>query len=127
MKEIIKIEGIRKPESPFNHVVKAGNFLFLTSQLSADLKTNKIITEDIRQQTKRSMDNIKLLLEASGASMDDLVKVVIYMRDVRKFGEMNAIYMEYFKEGTEPTRVTVQAPSPIEKVDIEIEATAFQG
>jgi hypothetical protein len=42
-KEIIKVDGIQKPSSPFNHVVKAGDFLFLTSQLSADLRTNKII------------------------------------------------------------------------------------
>ena len=124
-KEIIKIEGIQKPESPFNHLVKAGNFLFLTSQLSVDLKTNRIIRGTISEQTRRAMDNIKLLLEVSGAAMDDIVKAVIYMRDVSEFREMNAVYKEYFKLGEEPARVTVQASSPLEGVDIEIEATAI--
>lgn len=124
-KEIIEIEGIRKPEGPFNHVVKAGNFLFLTSQLSVDLKTNRIMRGTIGEQTRRAMDNVKLLLEASGAMMEDIVRVVIYMRDVGKFSEMNAVYKEYFKAGEEPAKVTVQAPSPIEGVDIEIEATAI--
>lgn len=124
-KEIIEIESIRKPEGPFNHVVKAGNFLFLTSQLSVDLKTNRIIRGTVGEQTGRAMDNIRLLLEASGATMEDVVKVVIYMRDVSRFSEMNAVYKEYFKVGEEPARVTIQAPSPIEGVNIEIEVTAI--
>ena len=125
MKEIIEVEGIRKPDGPFNHIIKAGNFLFLTSQLSVDLETNQIISGDINKQTRKAMDNIKLLLKVSGATMDNLVRVVIYMRDVKEFNEINKVYKEYFIEGEEPARVTVQASSPIREVDIEIEATAY--
>lgn len=123
-KEIIEIKGIRKPESPFNHVVKAGDFLFLTSQLSCDLRTGRIIGGTTGEQTRRAMDNVKFLLNASGATMNDVVKVVVYMRDLSKFGEMNSVYREYFEDGEEPARVAVQAPSPIDEVDIEIEVTA---
>jgi 2-iminobutanoate/2-iminopropanoate deaminase len=123
-KEIIKVDGIQKPSSPFNHVVKAGNFLFLTSQLSADLRTNKIIGGTMKEQTRNALNNVKFLMQASGGTMKDVVKVVIYMRDPSKFGEMDAVYREYFEEGEEPARVTVQAPSPIEKVDVEVEVTA---
>ena len=125
-KELIKIDGIAAPPSPFNHVVKAGNLIFLSSQLSADLKSNKILGGDIREQTKQALENVKLLLESAGSSMDDIVKVVIYMRDVKRdFNAMNEVYRKYFKEGEEPARVTVQALSPIGKIDIEIEATAI--
>ncbi len=123
-KEIIKVDGIQKPSSPFNHVVKAGDFLFLTSQLSADLRTNKIIGGTMKEQTRNALNNVKFLMQASGGTMKDVVKVVIYMRDPSKFGEMDAVYREYFEEGEEPARVTVQAPSPIEKVDVEVEVTA---
>jgi len=123
-KEIPTIDGVRKPDLPFSHVVKAGNFLFLTSQLSADLRTNRIIRGTIEQQTKRALDNIQFLLQASGSTMDDIVKTVIYMRDISDFKEMNAAYRKYFKEGEEPARATVQAPSPIEGIDVEIEVTA---
>ena len=123
-KEIIIIDGVPKPESPFNHVVKAGGFLFLASQLSCDLKSNRIIGGTMEEQTRRALDNIKFLLLASGATMSDVVKVVIYMRDLGKFREMNAVYKEYFVEGEEPARVTIQAPSPIEEIDIEIEVIA---
>jgi len=78
----------------------------------------------MEEQTRRALDNIKFLLLASGATMSDVVKVVIYMRDLGKFREMNAVYKEYFVEGEEPARVTIQAPSPIEAIDIEIEVIA---
>jgi 2-iminobutanoate/2-iminopropanoate deaminase len=96
-KEIIKINGIRIPDSPFNHIVKAGDFLFLASQLSCDLVTGRIIEGDVEEQTRRAMDNVKFLLQSLGATMNDIVKVVIYMRDLSKFGEMNAVYGQYFE------------------------------
>jgi len=125
-KEIVKLKGIIVPPSPFNHVVRAGNFVFLSSQLSADLKVHKILGGNIREQTKQALENIKFLLESAGSSMDDIVKIVIYMKDVKNdFNTMNDVYRKYFKKGEEPARVTVQALSPIEKIDIEIEATAI--
>ena len=124
-REIVKIKGIVPPPSPFNHVIRAGDFLFLSSQLSADLKVHKIIDGNISEQTKQALDNVKFLLETSGSSMENVIKVVIYMRDKNDFDEMNKVYREYFREGEEPARVTVQALSPIEKVDIEIEVTAI--
>ncbi|MFX1339849.1 MAG: RidA family protein [Promethearchaeota archaeon] len=124
-KEVINIEGIKTPTAPFNHVVKAGNFLFLTSQLSADLKTNKIIGGDIIEQTRRTLENIKFLLESCKATMDDIIKVVIYLRNANDFDKMNQVYREYFTKGQEPARVTMQAVSPIKNIDIEIEVIAL--
>ena len=123
-KEILLIDGVSKPDGPFNHVIKAGGFLFLTSQLSCDLKTNRIIGGTIEEQTRRALDNVKFLLEASGSEMSNVVKVVIYMRDLSKFREMNSVYREYFGVGEEPTRVTIQAASPLEEIDIEADVIA---
>jgi len=124
-KEIIKIAGIKNRPGTFHHVVKAGDFLFLSSQLSCDLKTGEIIKGDIKEQTKRAMDNIKFLLESSGSSMNDIVKIVIYMRDTKYRKEINEVYAGYFEKGTEPVKVSIQAPSPIPGINIEIEATAI--
>lgn len=124
-KEIIKISGIVAPPSPFNHVVKAGELLFLSSQLSVDLKAHKILGGNIKQQTKQALENIKFLLESSGSSMKNIVKVSIYMRDIKDFDAMNEMYRKYFEKGEEPARVTVQAASPIKGIDIEIEAVAI--
>ena len=123
-KEIIRIEGIASPDVPFNHVVKAGGFLFFSSQLSVDLKTNEILPGSVSEQTRKALENLRFLLESSDGTMEDIVKVVIYLRDTKDFAEMNGVYREFFEPGREPTRVTIQSPSPIESIDIEIEAIA---
>ena len=125
-KKVMIIPGIRKPDLPFNHVIKAGRFLFLTSQLSSDLKTGEIKSGTIIEQTQQSLDNIKLLLEGCGATMDDIVKTVIYMRDLKDFDKVNEVYCKYFIKGNEPARVAMQAISPLEDIDIEIEVVAFK-
>ncbi len=123
-KEVLDFGSLARPTGPFNHVVKASGFLFLTSQLSADLKTGEILPGGISEQTRRALENMKLLIESSGGKMEDVVKVVVYLRDVKDFDEMNEVYREYFPPGQEPARVTVQALSPIESIDVEIEAIA---
>lgn len=121
----MNIPEIKNSGLPFNHVIKAGNILYLTSQLSCDLQTGEILPGDIAVQTRNALENIKFLLERSGSSLENVLKVVIYLRNVSDFAEMNAVYREYFKGGNEPARVTVQAASPIEGIDIEIEVTAL--
>jgi 2-iminobutanoate/2-iminopropanoate deaminase len=123
-KEVMTIPGLHTPTTGFNHVVRAGDLLFLTSQLSADLKTGEILAGDITEQTRRALENVRLLLESCGVTMDDIVKVVLYLRNPNDRNAVNGIYREYFTKGQEPAKVTVQAPSPIEGIDIEIEVTA---
>jgi len=124
-KEILNIVNVKQPSSPHNHVIKAGNTLYLTSQLSCDLKTEKIIPGNIALQTKNALENIKYLLENSNSSLDNILKVVIYMRNIADFQKMNEVYSQFFTKGKEPARVTVQAISPIQGIDIEIEVVAI--
>lgn len=126
-KQVVALAGIKKPTTGFNHVVKAGNFVFLSSQLSTDLKTGEIIKGDIKKQTTRAMENIKYLLSQCGCSMDDVVKVVIYFKNPKDRAKINEVYKQYFTPGKEPAKVSVQAPSPIEGIDVEVEITAVTG
>ncbi len=123
-KEVVAIPGLHPPETAFSHVVRAGDFLFLTSQISVDLKTGKILGGDIAAQTRQALNNVKFLLDSCGATMDDVVKVILYLRNAADRQKVNEIYREYFTKGQEPAKVTVQAPSPIAGIDIEIEVTA---
>lgn len=123
-KEVLDIGGVATPPSPFSHVVKADNFIFLSSQLSVDLKTNTIIKGTVAEQTRKALENVKFLVESAGATMNDVVRTVVYMRDVKDFEEMNTVYREFFETGKEPARVTIEAKSPIEGIDIEVEAIA---
>ena len=123
-REIIRIPGVKTADLPFSHVVKAGDILYLTSQHSCDFQTGLMIPGDVATQTRKAMENIKYLLSNAGSFMEHVLMVRVYMRNASEFGEMNRVYREYFREGEEPARVTVQAPSPIEGIDIEIEVTA---
>jgi 2-iminobutanoate/2-iminopropanoate deaminase len=124
-KEIVLIPGIKPSNLPFNQVVRAGDFLFLTSQLSCDLSTGEIKTGPIERQTRQTLENIKFILNSCHATMDDIVKVTIYLRNIKDFSAVNPIYASYFTPGCEPARVTLQAASPLEGVDIEIEVIAY--
>ncbi len=123
-KEVIKLKNVQQPTTGFNHVIKAGNFIFLSSQLSVDLKTGVILKGDIKMQTRKTMENIKYLLSQCGCVMDDIVKTVIYFRNPEDRKNINEIYKQYFTKGQEPAKVSIQAPSPIEGINIEIEVIA---
>ncbi len=126
-KEVVSIRGIKRSDLPFSHVVRAGNTLYLTSQLSCDLRTGEAIPGDVATQTRNALENVKFLLQEAGSSMENVVKVVIYLRHASHFDEMNGVYKEYFEAGFEPARVTVVAASPIDGIDIELEVTAVAG
>jgi 2-iminobutanoate/2-iminopropanoate deaminase len=120
-KEIIRIPGVKTAGLPFSHVAKAGDILYLTSQLSCDLQTGLIIPGDVAAQTRKAMENIQYLLSNAGSSMEHVLRMRVYMRNVSEFREMNSVYREYFRKAEE------QAVSPIEGIDIEIEVTATTG
>jgi len=124
-KEIIAIDGIQKSDLPFNHVIKAGDTLYLTSQLSCNLHTGEILPGSIQTQTRNTMNNIRYLLENSHSSMDSIVDITVYLRHLDDFKDMNEVYKEYFTRGEEPARVVVKAESPLENVDVEIKVTAI--
>ena len=124
-KQVVSLVGVKKPVTGFNHVVNAGGFVFLSSQLSTNLKTGEIITGDVKSKKKRAMENIKYLLSQSRCTMDDIVKVVIYFRNVDDRQQINEVYKQYFTPGQEPAKVSVQASSPISGIDVEIEVTAI--
>ena len=124
-KEIVHIKNMPKSSLPFNHIVKVGNTLYLTSQLSCNLITGEILKGSIKEQTRNAMENIKYLLENANSSMDNIIDVTIYIRNLNDFQAMNDIYRKYFKSGEEPARVVVKAESPLENIDVEIKAIAL--
>ena len=124
-KEVLRFPEVAKGSLSFNHVIKVGNTLYLTSQLSCNLRTGQIIHGSIEEQTRNALENLKFLLERSNSCLENIVKATIYMRNIDDFAIMESVYRKYFIRGEEPARVTVQAMSPIEGVDIEIEAIAF--
>lgn len=127
IREVVDVGGVGSPPGPWNHVIRGAGLLFLTSQLSCDLETHEILPGALREQTRRALSNIRVLLEGVGSSLDRVLRVRVYLRRLEDFEAMNEAYREFFTEGQEPARVAVQAASPIAGIDVEIEVTALDG
>ena len=122
MSEVIKTDKAPEPKGAYVQARKAGNFIFVSGQGPLDPKTNKIIEGDIKVQTKRTLENIKAILEAAGADLSHVVKIGAFLKDLSDFSQFNEVYAEFFA-GDYPARTTVGADLPVIKV--EIDAIAF--
>lgn len=88
--------------------VTAGGFLFVSGQASVDFKTSAFVLGTIEEETKRTLENIKAIVEAAGATMQDVVKSTVHLADINDFDRFNKVYGSYF-EGIRPARTTVQS------------------
>ena len=122
--EFIITERAPKPIGPYSQAVRAGNFVFISGQIPIDPKTGEIVREDIKTQAKRALENIKAIVEAAGGSLKNIVKVNVYIKDIKLFGDFNAVYGEFFGEH-KPARVVVEVSAIPKNALIEIEAIAY--
>jgi 2-iminobutanoate/2-iminopropanoate deaminase len=123
--EIIRTPNAPTPLGPYSQGVRAGNFLFVAGQGPIDPKTAKITATSIESQTTRTLQNIQAILEASGFSLRDVVKVSIYLRNASDFQKMNDVYKTYFPDNP-PARTTVEAGFVAADMLVEIDAIAFK-
>lgn len=121
MKEIINTENAPGAIGPYSQAVKTGNLMFISGQLPIDPKTSAFAGDDIVSQTKQSLTNIKAIVEAAGSTMDDVVKVNIFLKDMNHFADMNAVYGEFFTANY-PARAAVEVARLPKDALVEIEA-----
>lgn len=108
---------------PYSQGMQAGNLVFTSGQLPLNPETGEL-EGDIRKATQQSLENVKNILESAGTSMDKIVKVVIFLRDMNDFAAMNEAYGTYFPSNP-PARSAVQVARLPKDAIIEIEAIAL--
>ena len=123
-KRVIQTEKGPKAIGPYSQAIQAGDLLFLSGQIPIDPKTGELIMGDIRKQTQQVLENIKGILESQRIGMEDVVKVTIFLKDMRNFSQVNEVYATYFPSSP-PARSTVEVAKLPRDVDIEIEAIAL--
>ena len=96
--------------------------LFISGQAPVDFQTSKFILGTIEEETRRTLENIKSILEAAGATMDNVVKCTVHLRDIKEFDRYNEVYATYFP-GIKPARTTVQSVLA-EGIKVEIDCIA---
>lgn len=125
MIERITPPGAVSPRGPYSHAVRAGNFIFVSGQGPIDPVTDKQSYGTIEHETRLVLNNVKRILEGCGASMNDVVKCNVYLRNGTDFAAMNAVYAEFFGEA-KPARTTVETKFADPKMLVEIDCIAYQ-
>jgi 2-iminobutanoate/2-iminopropanoate deaminase len=124
MQDIVNTDKAPKAIGPYSQAVKANGFIFVSGQIPIDPDTSAIVKEDIAEQTIRVIKNIKNILESAGSGLEYVVKTTVYLRDLKKFDDMNRVYGGFFTN-LFPARATVEVSNLPKGVDIEIDAIAI--
>jgi 2-iminobutanoate/2-iminopropanoate deaminase len=126
MKKIIFTEKAPAPIGPYNQAVLVGNTLYTSGQIAINPVTNELVLDNIEDETKLVMENLKAVLEAAEMTFENVVKVSIFISDMGNFANINAVYGSYFNEATAPARETVQVACLPKNVNVEISAVAIK-
>ncbi|HEV2782604.1 MAG TPA: Rid family hydrolase [Actinophytocola sp.] len=118
----MKPEGAAPPPVPLSPGIRKGNILQVAGQVPVDHATGKILEGTVAEQTRQSMRNIRAVLEAGGATFDDVVMMRVYLTDTAHAAEMNEAYKEFLTEPY-PARTTVYVGLP-PGILVEIDALA---
>ena len=115
------------PVAPYSHAVRAGDFLFVTGQLSEDPDSGEVVKGSIELQTEQVMDNLQLVLEHAGTSFEKVVMSRIFVTDFRYYETVNRIYASRFTSGRFPGRTTVGVTALAGFGDVEIDLIVYCG
>lgn len=122
-KEIISSQNAPAAIGPYSQAIKVGNFIYASGQLGVDPQTGNLVGDNVQTQTEQVFKNIKSVLEAAGASLQNVVKATVFLADMNDFVEMNKVYAEKFGDNR-PARSTVQVARLPKDGLVEIEVVA---
>lgn len=123
MKTIISTPKAPAAIGPYSQAVLVNGMLFTSGVIPIDPETNTLIEGDVTVQARQAIGNLKNLIEASGSSMDKVVKTTVFIKDMNDFGKINDIYKDFFTSDF-PARSCVEVARLPKDVLIEIEAIA---
>jgi 2-iminobutanoate/2-iminopropanoate deaminase len=124
MKKIIKTDRAPLPIGPYNQAVVSNGLLFVSGQIAIDPASGQLVTDDIEAETRQVLDNVRAIVEAAGATLGDVLKASVFVKDMNMFGRINAVYATYFDEATAPARELVQVSELPKFVNVEISVIA---
>jgi 2-iminobutanoate/2-iminopropanoate deaminase len=124
-RKIVATEKAPRAVGPYSRAVIAGGFVFTAGMLALDPQTGDVMGDDVGAQTRQALSNVQGILEAAGSSLDRVVKTTVFLRDIRDFPQMNAVYAEFFPADP-PARSTVEVGPLPKGALIEIDAIALR-
>jgi reactive intermediate/imine deaminase len=125
-REAIRTERAPAAIGPYSQAVRAGDTVYLSGQIPLDPATGELVGGDIAAQARRVFDNLHAVCEAAGGTMDDVVRVGIYLMDLGDFAAVNAVMAERFRPPF-PARSTIQVAGLPRGARVEIDAVLSLG
>jgi 2-iminobutanoate/2-iminopropanoate deaminase len=122
-RKVITSKKAPKAIGPYSVAIQTGSLVFTSGQLGLDPATGNLVAGGIEAETRQSLTNIRHVLADAGSSLDQVVKTIVFMKDMAEFTKMNAVYAEFFPENP-PARSTVQAAALPKGGAVEIEVIA---
>lgn len=123
---IISTPDAPKAIGPYSQAVRAGDTVYLSGQIPLDPATGELVIGPIEAQARRVFENLKAVAAAAGATLDDAVRVTIYLTDLGHFAAVNGVMAEYFREPY-PARVTIGVASLPKGAAVEVDCVLVTG
>jgi 2-iminobutanoate/2-iminopropanoate deaminase len=123
-KVIIKTETAPPAIGPYSQAIKVDQMIFVSGQIPIDKEAKNIVGADIASQTRQCLENIRAILESTGAAMSQVVKTTVYLKDMGDFKQMNEVYKDFFQIDP-PARACVEVSKLPGNVLVEIDAIAL--
>ena len=123
-RKIIFTDKAPKAIGPYSQAIRTDSLVFTAGQAGLDPATGELVEGGIEPQTRRTLTNLKNVLEAADSGLNFVVKTTVFLKDMNDFSKMNAIYSEFFPENP-PARSTIAAAALPKDALVEIEVIAM--
>jgi 2-iminobutanoate/2-iminopropanoate deaminase len=119
----VSVTAIGAPAAigPYSHAVRAGGLLFCSGQIALDPDAGKLVGDTPAEQASKCLENLEAVCAAAGATLDDAVRLTVYMTDLSAFAEVNEAYARFF-EADPPARVTIGVAALPKGAQVEVDA-----
>ena len=124
MREVIATDQAPQAIGPYSQAIRAEGLIFTAGQIPIDPATSQIVAGDVSAQTDRVLKNLAAILQASGSSMEKVLRCTVFLKNMGDFAAMNEVYGRYFKQAP-PARSTVEVARLPKDVLVEIDVIAL--
>lgn len=125
MKQVIQTSNAPQAIGPYSQAIMANDTLYVSGQIPVIPATGVIVSDQVEEQARQVMENVKAVVEAAGLTLDHVVKTNVFIKNMDDFAKINAVYSEYFKENC-PARACVEVARLPKDVLLEMDAIAVK-
>ena len=125
MKRVINTAKAPAAIGPYSQAIEVNGTLYVSGQIPFVPETMTVVSEDVKEQTRQSLENVKAILEEAGYTLNDVVKAGVFIKDMNDFAAINEVYAEYLGD-VKPARACVEVARLPRDVKVEIEVIAVK-